>query len=197
MPKISGENIAEHVAAQGQAVFDTAIRLFGERGVANVTTGDIASEVGLARTSIYRYFPTKASIVHRWFEEAMPPLVAAATAIADAPLPRAEQLQRWVDLQLDFLVDDNNHAMIQASRDTGDMPDDILTAIGRRHRDLYASLHRIVADEDTPEPATATRVLLIAMLLRDLVDLTTKGIPIAVARAELQRATALIAGTFG
>ena len=63
MPRITGSNIVEHVAAQEQAVFDAAIGLFTEQGVSNVTTADIATEVGLARTSLYRYFPTKASIV--------------------------------------------------------------------------------------------------------------------------------------
>lgn len=193
MPKISGSNIAEHVVAQEQAMFDAAIRLFSERGVANVTTGDIAGEVGLARTSLYRYFPTKASIVYRWFEMAMAPLIDDAAAITVASMPSSEKLEQWVDLQLNFLADPDNHAMVRASLETDDMPDDIRTAIGKRHRDLYTTLHDILTTKDIPDQTIRSRVLLIAGLLRSLDDLTAQGIPAHLARQEIHRATNAIA----
>ena len=59
MPKITGDSIAEHVAAQETAVIGATVALFAERGAVNVTMADIAGEVGLARTSVYRFFPTK------------------------------------------------------------------------------------------------------------------------------------------
>ena len=65
MPKITGDSIAEHVAAQEAAVIAATVSLFAERGAGNVTIADIAAEVGLARTSVYRYFPTKGAIVAR------------------------------------------------------------------------------------------------------------------------------------
>ena len=43
---------------------------------------ELAEEVGLARSSLYRYFPTKSAIVHRWFDVAMAPLVADSDRIA-------------------------------------------------------------------------------------------------------------------
>ena len=69
MPRITAGSVAEHVAQQERAVFDAAIALFTERGYSAVTLGDIAKEVGLARNSLYRYFPTKASILLRWYAE--------------------------------------------------------------------------------------------------------------------------------
>ena len=193
MPKITGPNIAEHVAAQEEAVFAAAIRLFAERGVTNVSTGDIANEVGLARTSLYRYFPTKASIVFRWFEMAMIPLIDASIAIAADSTRPSLKLERWFDLQLDFLADPDNHAMIRASLGIDDMPDDIRTAIGRRHRDLYATLHSILDTAKIPDETTRSRVLLIAGLPRHLNDLTNQGIPLRLARRELHRASTAIA----
>lgn len=195
MPRIRASNIAEHVATQEQAVFTAAVRLFSRDGVANVTAGDIAKEVGLARTSLYRYFPTKASIVHRWFESAVTPLIDAGNAIADAPVSRRERLERWVDLQLDFLADPDNQAMMRAALETDEMPDDIRSAIVARHQDLYRSLRHILApDVQTPDAVTEARVTIVAGLVRILPDLERRGIPASLARAELQRAAAVIAG---
>lgn len=194
MPKIAGATIAEHVAAQEEAVFAAAVQLFTERGVANVSIGDIAQRVGLARTSLYRYFPTKTSIVHRWFESAMVPLIEESNAIAASDAPRSGRLEQWVNLQLDFLTDDNNRAMIRASLETNDMPDDIRASIRLRHRDLYDTLEQIVTTPDVDDAATAARVMLIAGLVRNLNDLENLNLPTSLARQELLRAAAVIAG---
>lgn len=58
---------ARQLARQEQAVFDAAIALFTDRGYGAVTLADIAAEVGLARNSLYRYFPDKAAILLRWY----------------------------------------------------------------------------------------------------------------------------------
>ncbi len=44
-------------------VLDQAIQLFLERGIANVTIKDIATQSGLGEASVYRYFGTKQNIV--------------------------------------------------------------------------------------------------------------------------------------
>ena len=72
MPQIKAASVAEHVAEQEQAVFTRAIRLFLERGYENVTLGDIGVGIGLARNSLYRYFPDKAHILLRWFQSELP-----------------------------------------------------------------------------------------------------------------------------
>ena len=52
MPRIKADTIADHVAQQRAAVLDAAVRLFTERGYAEVSLGDVAAEVGLARNSL-------------------------------------------------------------------------------------------------------------------------------------------------
>lgn len=194
MPKITGSNIAEHVLAQEAAVFAAATRLFAERGVDNVSMGMIAEEVGLARSSLYRYFPTKSTIVHRWFELAMTPLVEDCDRIAQSATPPAEKFTTWVDRQIDFLSDPGNHAMISASIETTELTDEQRSSMGERHRDLYASLARIIAaSTDNDEVTTRARVLLIVGLLRNHADLADASIPDSIVRSELVRAAGLIA----
>jgi len=187
VPRISAPTIAEHVAAQEQAVFDAAVRLFMERPVAEVSVADIARAAGLARTSLYRYFPTKASIVHRWFDTAIAPLVVAGDAIAESPASSTEKLGRWVQLHLDLLGDERHRAMIRAARDTDDMPNDVRLEITAGHQQMYASLNRILSDEGIDPEIVPIRVALIAGVLRSVVDMAERGIDLSVAGPEIMR----------
>ncbi|MEO5723960.1 MAG: helix-turn-helix domain-containing protein [Ilumatobacteraceae bacterium] len=113
MPKISAESVAAHVARQETHVFDAALRLFVERGYAMVTLGDIAAEVGLARNSLYRYFPSKAHILLRWFRSELPAQAQrSAELLAEAGTPE-QRVLHWVDEQLDYAIRPE-HALIAA-----------------------------------------------------------------------------------
>lgn len=195
MPKISGPNIAQHVANQEAAVFEAATRLFAVYGVDTVSMGAIAEEVGLARPSLYRYFPTKSSIVVRWFERAMGPLISESNLLAASDVDRGDKFDAWIDRQVEFLLDAGNRAMISASLAVGELSDEQRHLIGRRHRDLYASLQRIVLNgaQDIDHESVRVRVLLIVDLLRGLGDLTDRGVPPDLARSEILRASRLIA----
>ena len=73
--------------------------------MAAVSLGDIAAEVGLGRTSLYRYFPTKAHILQRWFDLEMEPLVERSLAVVAGSGPATDRLRAWLDVQLDFMTD--------------------------------------------------------------------------------------------
>ena len=194
MPKITGPTIAEHVIAQEAAVFAAATRLFAANGVENVAMGAIADEVGLARSSLYRYFPTKSAIVHRWFERAMAPLIEDSERIARSELAQGVRLVSWIERQIDFLADPGNHAMIRAAIETGELTDEQRASISERHRALYDSLAAIIAGVDlVVDVTTRTRALLIVGMLRNHAAVVAAGVPDAVLRPELIRAGALIA----
>lgn len=55
MPKISFPTVAEHRAVQHRAVLDAANRLIVENDGNVPTLAEVASEVGLARSSVYLY----------------------------------------------------------------------------------------------------------------------------------------------
>ena len=116
MPKISAPSVAEHVAQQEALVFDTALRLFTERGYSHVTLGDIAAEVGLKRNSLYRYFPSKAHILVRWFRAELPAQAAHSSEVLTGTGPPLGRIVRWADDQLDYALRPE-HALIAALSD--------------------------------------------------------------------------------
>ena len=113
MPRISGDSLAAHVEHQKRAVFDAAIRLFVERGYATVSMGDIATEVGLARNSLYRYFPDKASILLSWYHAEIPIQVARSTEILTGDGTVAERLVAWANAQIDYALQPQ-HALFES-----------------------------------------------------------------------------------
>ncbi len=110
MPRIKANSISQHIAEQEAAVFAAAVRLFSERGYDNVTLADIAAEVGLARNSLYRYFPDKAHILVRWFEQELPRQVERSRELLAGPEPVRERIERWALATLDY-ADTPEHAL--------------------------------------------------------------------------------------
>lgn len=104
MPKIKAPTIAEHVARQERAILDAAGELFASRGLAGTDLSDIAEAVGLARSSLYRYFPDKDHILLAWFGREIPPMVdAGATVLAAAATP-SEGVAAWLSHQIDAVA---------------------------------------------------------------------------------------------
>ncbi|TDT17151.1 TetR family transcriptional regulator [Ilumatobacter fluminis] len=186
MPKITAPTIAEHVEVREREIMDAAMRLFAERGVRDVSIGDIADDVGLARTSLYRYFRTKSAIIHAWFDATMGPIIDECTAIADDVQPAAQRLERWLDVQLDVLSDPSNHAMIAAALEADDMTDRRQGAIAIQHQALYATLEQILADDRPVDDNVRARTIVISGLLRTLTDLVQHGIPPTAAREQIR-----------
>lgn len=195
MPRITGPSIAEHVAAQEAAVVDAARRLFAERGVAAVSLGDIAAEVGLGRTSLYRYFPTKAHILQRWFDLEMEPLIARSREVVAGPGSAGERLRAWLDVQLDFVTDASHVGLMEASAAVGELPPEVLADFGARHRDLYGTLDGILREGGARTvEQRRTRSFLVAGLLRSAAELVSAGSGASGVRRELHRAAAAVAG---
>ncbi len=195
MPRITGATIAEHVAAQEAAVVAAAKRLFAERGVAAVSLGDIAAEVGLGRTSLYRYFPTKAHILQRWFDLEMLPLVERSQEVVEAPGTPAQRLTAWIDVQLDFLTDASHAMLTEASAGPEPLPDEVRQHFAQRHQQLYGTLTQILRSGGAHRAdVQRVRTLMIAGLLRSAAQLAVGGVPRATLRRELHRSALAVAG---
>ena len=195
MPRITGAPIAQHVATQEAAVVAAARRLFAERGVAAVSLGDIAAEVGLGRTSLYRYFPTKGHILQRWFDLEMDPLIERSRAVIAEHGPGADALEAWLDVQLDFVTDEAHVALVDASSAVPELAPEVLAHFGQRHRELYATLDDVLAAGGAERPETRrVRALLIAGLIRSSAELVGHGVGRDVVRDELRRGALAIAG---
>lgn len=138
MPRISAASVAEHVARQEQAVFDAAIALFTDRGYGAVTLADIAAEVGLARNSLYRYFPDKAAILLRWYRTELPAQAARSAELLAGDDPASARLLRWAEAQIDY-ARRPEHALIAAMGEAApDLDPDALAELSESHHQLLA-----------------------------------------------------------
>jgi AcrR family transcriptional regulator len=113
MPRISSDTVAAHVAQQEALLFKAALRLFSERGYKNVTLADIAVEVGLVRNSLYRYFPSKAHILLRWFLAELPIQASRSVELLEGSDPPLARILHWVEGQLDY-AQSPEHVLITA-----------------------------------------------------------------------------------
>lgn len=138
MPRITAGSVAEHVAQQEQAVFDAAIALFTERGYSAVTLADVAKEVGLARNSLYRYFPTKASILMRWYENEMPTQIQRSVDLLEGDDPPARRIDRWAAAQIDYAHRPEHRLIAALGEAAGDLDPAARTELAASHEQLMA-----------------------------------------------------------
>jgi AcrR family transcriptional regulator len=170
MPRIKAASVAEHVAEQERAVFAAAIELFIERGYDNVTLSDIAATIGLARNSLYRYFPDKAHILVRWFEQELPDQVQRATAILNAPGTPVERITAWSLDQLSYARRPEHNLAAQISSLIPNLDAEARTQLASAHEQLSAPLHAVLAEAGIPDEQRA----LVAGLLQGVVLATAR-----------------------
>ena len=158
MPRIQADSIAEHVALQEAAVFDAAIRLFCEHGYAQVTMGDIAADVGLARNSLYRYFPDKVHILLRWFRAELPRQSERSRVLLAGDQPPVERIKRWADDQLDY-AHQPEHRLIAALTDAAPNLDaDTRAELADSHNALFAPLDETLAEAGVAHAADRSAI---------------------------------------
>ncbi len=165
MPRIAAGSIAEHVAAQEAAVLGAAVRLFSEHGYENVTIADIASEVGLARNSLYRYFPGKAQILVAWTARELPRHIAESRALLEGPGSPRERVAAWVHHELDAAADSTHVLLREAMERTDDLDADARAAITASHRALVEPLAATLEESGLTRAEVAATSELIAGLV--------------------------------
>jgi AcrR family transcriptional regulator len=141
MPRIAATNIEEHVRQQNARITEAARKLFAKYGFAATDMGQIASSVGLARNSLYRYFPNKDHILLACIREDMQPyLESLAVMEADFPDPR-ERIMVWVDTQF-AMATGPAHATMELIADVRDSS----VKLGREVRELHQAPNRLLAE---------------------------------------------------
>lgn len=142
MPRINADTVAEHVALQRAAALDAAVSLFIERGYRNVSLADIATEIGLARNSLYRYVPDKTYFLVEWFHRTIPTTIDAWKIATGPPGTPTERLHRWALTYLDWASTPEHdlvRPLIEALPDLDPATRDSIAA-------EHAAIMRIVAD---------------------------------------------------
>ncbi len=101
----------QQAIARREQILSTALRLFGRQGYAGTTTRQIAQSAGITEGLIFRYFPTKASILHTIAKERDVLAKAFASIFENSnELPASVVLERiaekWIILtrgEIDFM----------------------------------------------------------------------------------------------
>lgn len=138
MPRIKADTVAEHVAQQRASVLDAAVRLFAERGYSEVGIGDIATEVGLARSSLYRYVPDKSHLLVEWFRRAAPETIASWQAATVGEDPASVRLQRWAHAYLAWTRTPEHGLIAPLTEALPGFDDDTRAEVAALHRSMMA-----------------------------------------------------------
>ncbi|MCP3994675.1 MAG: TetR/AcrR family transcriptional regulator [bacterium] len=75
MPKINAATIDEHKEQTRKALLDAAADSFVANGLGATSIGTLADEAGIARTTVYEYFPNKEAVLAALIDERLPPVV--------------------------------------------------------------------------------------------------------------------------
>jgi AcrR family transcriptional regulator len=75
MPKINAPTIDEHKVLTRNALLEAGGEAFVQYGLAGTSIGTMADMAGIARTTVYEYFPNKESVLAALIEDRLPPIV--------------------------------------------------------------------------------------------------------------------------
>lgn len=165
MPKIDADTLAEHVEQQQQRVFEAAVSLFVERGYEQVTFGEIAERVGLARNSLYRYYPGKAAILAKWIERELDASIERSEEILDGPGTLEELIANWVRDQISYSRRPEHALLVSFASARGDLDDETLARLQQSHARLSRTLTSALESSGKTENPE-----LVASLIQGLVN---------------------------
>lgn len=165
--------MAEHRKMQRRALLDAARSLLSEGGTEALTFPALAERTGLARSSVYEYFRSRAAVVEElcavdfpvWAAE-----VAAAMKTADSAEGRIEA---YVRSQLALVGDRRHRAVVAIS--AGELEPGARERIRAAHGGLVAMVVEALSDLGHDEPR------LTAMLLQGVVDAAVRRIELGAA----------------
>jgi AcrR family transcriptional regulator len=150
VPRITEPTVAEHREKQRRALLDAAQALLTEGGAAAVTAGAVAARTGLARNSIYVYFPTMDSLVAATIEQLFPPwLDAVKQAMASAQTPR-DKILAYVRSNLEQAASGGHQWLVALAR--GPMPAAARERIMELHQPLREPLDAALKELASPQP---------------------------------------------
>ncbi|WP_405011407.1 TetR/AcrR family transcriptional regulator [Kitasatospora sp. NBC_01539] len=115
MPKIRAASVAEHRQLQRAALLDAARALLAEGGRDALTFAALAARTGLARSSVYEYFGSRAAVVEELCAVDFPLWAAEIEAGMAACDGARDRLEAYVRGQLHLATDPRHVAVVAIS----------------------------------------------------------------------------------
>jgi AcrR family transcriptional regulator len=145
MPRIAAQNIEEHIRLQTTRILDAARDLFSANGYRRTDMSDIARSMGLARNSLYRYYPSKDHILVAVIQRDMEPYIAQTYELGTRTEDAAQRIDAWLDLQIE-LATGPCHAAMKMLGDIGEISGELREDIGALHGPANEVLQSSVAE---------------------------------------------------
>ncbi|MER8084697.1 helix-turn-helix domain-containing protein [Streptomyces sp. NPDC094048] len=168
MPRIRAATVVEHHAQQRLALVRAARELLEGGDAEDVTFTAVARATGLARNSLYKYFPGRPELLAAVVEDAMPRWTDAIRAGMSAAGTPEEKIAAYVSSQLE-LVRSGEHRIAQALAGVRDATVVRDSAV-RAHRELLTPLIDALTDLGEEDPRRT------ALLLQGIVNAATTAI---------------------
>ncbi|MFF9014494.1 TetR/AcrR family transcriptional regulator [Streptomyces sp. NPDC014870] len=165
--------MAEHRTMQRGALLDAARSLLSEGGTEALTFPALAERTGLARSSVYEYFRSRAAVVEELCAVDFP-VWAAEVETAMARADTAEgKVEAYVRTQLELVGDRRHRAVVAIS--ASELDDGAREKIRAAHGGLVTMIVEALVDLGQPQPRLG------AMLLQGVVDAAVRRIELGAA----------------
>lgn len=143
MPRVTGGSIEAHRREARARVYDAFARLMYERGYDAITLADIAEAAGMARTSMYNYFPSKEALLVEYTDAEMQRFVDDLRADLLQAEGAVAKLRCYVRNQLEYFA---THHLPPGSALRDVLSPDAFERIFEHARTLDVILREILAE---------------------------------------------------
>lgn len=141
MPRIRAETIAEHKELTRRQILEATEELISELGSADFSLGEVASAVGIGRTTLYDYFTDRDDVIATLVEEELPGVMTALLAGVDSSASAPDRLAEVAERTVRFVATDPVYGLL-LHREVGKLSEDAQ----RRIRVAHEGLVREVGD---------------------------------------------------
>lgn len=158
---------------QRRALLDAARSLLSEGGTEALTFPALAERTGLARSSVYEYFRSRAAVVEELCAVDFPVWAADVEAAMAAADGAQAKIEAYVRAQLALVGDRRHRAVVAIS--AGELDAGAREKIRAAHGGLIAMVVAALSDLGHAEPR------LVAMMLQGVVDAAVRRIELGAA----------------
>ncbi|MBC9711670.1 TetR/AcrR family transcriptional regulator [Streptomyces sp. TRM66268-LWL] len=165
--------MAEHRSMQRGALLDAARSLLSEGGTEALTFPALAERTGLARSSVYEYFRSRAAVVEELCEVDFPVWAAEVESAMEAAATPEAKVEAYVRSQLALVGDQRHRAVVAISN--SELDAGAREKIRAAHGGLVAMIVEALSALGHEQPRMA------AMLLQGVVDAAVRRIEVGAA----------------
>ncbi|MCC3766609.1 TetR/AcrR family transcriptional regulator [Streptomyces sp. UNOC14_S4] len=165
--------MAEHRTMQRDALLDAARSLLSEGGTEALTFPALAERTGLARSSVYEYFRSRAAVVEELCAVDFPVWAAEVEAAMERVDTPEAKIEAYVRQQLALVGDRRHRAVVAIS--AGELDSGAREKIRAAHGGLVAMVVEALEALGHEQPRLA------AMLLQGVVDAAVRRIELGAA----------------